>query len=111
MCLLPVHTSTSLLTINHNLNQYSILGPLSSPIIPTFTLTHRENITIQFIPYLFPTIRWKVEYKHCEKRNAHAGNDQVDCVEQCFSSHCDIEGDVKVGFVTACVDFHISENF
>ena len=58
--------------------------------------------------YLFPTIWWQIEHKHREERDAHTRDDQVDRVEQRFPPHCHIEGDVKVGLITARVEFDIS---
>ena len=37
------------------------------------------------------TVRWKVKNQDREKGNAHTGNDQIDGVEECLSTHCQVE--------------------
>ena len=59
--------------------------------------------------HLFSTIRGKVKHQHGQEGDAHAWDDQVDCVEQGLTPHGDVEGDVQVGFVTACVKLDIPE--
>lgn len=59
------------------------------------------------IERLFPAIRWEVEHQHCEEADAHAGDDEVDGVEESLPPHGDVEGDVEVGLVTAGVDLDI----
>ena len=62
--------------------------------------------------YLLPAVRGEIEHEDGEEGDAHAGDDQVDCVEQRLPPHRDVEGDVQVGLVTARVELDISdENF
>ena len=57
---------------------------------------------------LLSAVRRKVEDQHSEEANAHAWDDEVDCVEQGLPPHGDVEGDVQVGLVTAGVELDIS---
>ena len=57
--------------------------------------------------YLLPTVRREIEHKYCEEGDAHAGDDQVDCVEERLPPHGDVEGDIQVGLVTARVELDI----
>ena len=57
---------------------------------------------------LLPTVGGQVEHQDCQEGDAHAGDDQVHGVEQCFPSHGDVEGDIKVGLITAGVVLDIS---
>ena len=59
---------------------------------------------------LFSTVGRRVEDKHGKERNAHAGNDKIDGVKKGLPSHCDVERNVQIRFITARVEFHISEN-
>ena len=59
--------------------------------------------------HLFTTIRRQIEDQHSEEADAHAGDDEVNCVEQSLPPHGDVEGDVQVGLVTAGVELDISE--
>ena len=61
----------------------------------------------QLFVYLFATVWGQVKDEDSEKRDAHAWYDEIDSVEQCFSAHRDVEGDIKVGFITASVIFNI----
>ena len=63
---------------------------------------------LPIISNLFPAIRWEVEHQHCEEADAHAGDDEVDGVEEGLPPHGDVEGDVQVGLVTAGVELDIS---
>ena len=56
---------------------------------------------------LLPTVGGEVEDEDCEEGDAHAGDDQVDCIEQRLPPHCDVEGDVQVWLVTARVELLI----
>ena len=56
---------------------------------------------------LLPAVRGKIKHKDSEEGDAHAGDDQVDCVEQRLPPHRDVEGDVQVGLVTASVELDI----
>ena len=60
--------------------------------------------------YLLSTVRRKVEYKNSEKRDAHARNNEIDSVEQRFSSHGDVKSDIKVRLITAGVKFNVSNS-
>ena len=59
------------------------------------------------ISHLLSTIGREIEDQNCEEADAHAGDDEVDGVEECFPPHGDVEGDVQVGLVTARVELHI----
>jgi hypothetical protein len=59
--------------------------------------------------YLLPTVGGQVKDEHSQKRDAHAGDDEVDSVEERLPPHGDVEGDVQVGLVTACVELDIPE--
>ena len=59
--------------------------------------------------HLLSTVRREVEHQDCEEADAHAGDDEVDGVEQRLPPHGDVEGYVQVGLVTARVKFFISE--
>ena len=56
---------------------------------------------------LFPAVRREIKHQDGEERDAHAGDDQVDCVEQRLPPHRDVEGDVQVGLVAARVELDI----
>ena len=43
---------------------------------------------------LLPTVRREVEHEDGEEADAHAGNDEVDGVEEGLPPHGDVEGDV-----------------
>ena len=57
---------------------------------------------------LLPTVRREVEHEDGEEADAHAGDDEVDGVEESLPPHGDVEGDVQVGLVTAGVELDIS---
>ena len=59
--------------------------------------------------HLFSTIRGKVEHQHGQEGDAHAWDDQVDCVEQGLTPHGDVEGDVQVWLITAGVKLDVSK--
>ena len=61
------------------------------------------------ISHLLPTIGREIEDQDREEADAHAGDDEVDGVEECFPPHGDVEGDVEVGLVTAGVILDISK--
>ena len=61
-----------------------------------------------FNNHLFPAVGGKIEDEDGEKGDAHAGDDQVDRVEQRLPPHRDVEGDVKVRLVTTRVELDIS---
>ena len=56
---------------------------------------------------LLPAVRREIKHQDGEEGDAHAGDDQVDCVEQRLPPHCDVEGDVQVGLVAARVELDI----
>ena len=60
--------------------------------------------------YLFTTVRWQIEDEDSEEGDAHAWYNQIDSVEQCFSAHRDVKGDIKVRFITASIIFNISNS-
>ena len=57
--------------------------------------------------HLLPGVRGKIEHQDGQEGDAHAGDDQVDCVEQGLPPHRDVEGDVQVRLVTARVELDI----
>ena len=57
-----------------------------------------------------PAVRREVEHQDCEEADAHAGDDEVDGVEESLPPHGDVEGDVQVGLVTAGVELDISKS-
>ena len=59
------------------------------------------------IRHLLARVWGEVEDEDGEEGDAHAGDDQVDCVEQRLPPHGDVEGDVQVGLVTARVELDI----
>ena len=58
---------------------------------------------------LLPTVRREVEHEDGEEADAHAGDDQVDGVEESLPPHGDVEGDVQVRFLTAGVELDIPD--
>ena len=60
---------------------------------------------------LLPAVRREIKHQDGEEGDAHAGDDQVDCVEQRLPPHCDVEGDVQVGLIAAGVELHIPEMY
>ena len=62
---------------------------------------NKQYWTFLFFLYLLATVRRKIEYKNCEERDAHAGDDQIDGVEEGLSTHRDVERDIKVRLITA----------
>lgn len=60
------------------------------------------------ILYLFSRIRGQIEHEHRQKRDAHARDDEIHGVEEGLAPHCDVECDVQVRLVTACVVFLVS---
>ena len=44
--------------------------------------------------HLLPRVWGEIEHEDGEEGDAHAGDDQVDCVEQRLPPHRDVEGDV-----------------
>ena len=59
--------------------------------------------------HLLSTVRREVEDEDGEEADAHAGDDEVDGVEEGLPPHGDVEGDVEVGLVTAGVILDISK--
>ena len=60
---------------------------------------------------LLSTVRGEVEHEDGEEADAHAGDDEVDGVEESLSPHGDVEGDVQVGLVAASVVLHVSNGW
>ena len=56
---------------------------------------------------LLPAVRGQVEDEHGQEGDAHAGDDQVDRVEESLATHSDVEGDVQVGLVAAGVELDV----
>ncbi len=59
--------------------------------------------------YLFSAVRRQVEDEHGEEGDAHAGDDEVDGVEQRLASHRHVERDVEVGLVAAGVVLDVAD--
>ena len=59
------------------------------------------------LSHLLATVRGKIENKHGEERDAHARDDEVDCVEESLASHGDVERDIKVRLITAGVELDV----
>ena len=57
--------------------------------------------------HLLSAVRREVEDEDGEEADAHAGDDEVDSVEQGLAPHSHVEGDVKIGFITAGIIFHV----
>lgn len=60
--------------------------------------------------YLFPAVGRQVEREDGEEGDAHAGDDDVDGVEESLPPHSDVEGDVQVRLVAARVELLVSAN-
>ena len=60
------------------------------------------------LSHLLPAVRREVEDEDSEEADAHAGDDEVDGVEESLPPHGDVEGDVQVWLVTAGVELDIS---
>jgi len=58
--------------------------------------------------YLLSRIRGQIEDQHGQEGDAHAGDDQVDGVEQRLPPHGHVECDVQVGFIAASVELDIA---
>ena len=80
------------------------VGSLWSSLLPSI-----YSNALPIISNLFPAIRWEVEHQHCEEADAHAGDDEVDGVEEGLPPHGDVEGDVQIRLVTAGVELDISK--
>ena len=65
---------------------------------------------LPIISNLLSAVRREVEDEDSEEADAHAGDDEVDGVEECFPPHGDVEGDVQVGLVTAGVELDVPVN-
>ena len=55
--------------------------------------------------YLLSGVCWNVENKKCDRTNSYTWKYEVDCIEQSFSSDCDVELDVWIRFRTAWIMF------
>lgn len=58
---------------------------------------------------LLAWVWWKVESEDGEEGDTHAGDDEVDGVEECFPPHGDVEGNVQVWLVTTRVELFVPE--
>ena len=56
---------------------------------------------------LLSAVRREVEDEDSEEADAHAGDDEVDGVEESLPPHGDVEGDIQVGLVAAGVELDI----
>lgn len=59
--------------------------------------------------YLLATVRRQVEREHGQERDAHARDYDVDCVEERFPPHRNVERNVQVGLVATGVELFVSE--
>ncbi len=57
--------------------------------------------------HLLPAVRRKVKSEDGEEGDAHTGYDQVDGVEKRLATHGDVESNVEVRLITACVELLI----
>ena len=53
--------------------------------------------------HLLAAVGGQVEHEHGEEGDAHAGDDEVDGVEERLAPHRHVESDVEVGLLAACV--------
>ncbi len=65
------------------------------------------NIGPWNLSHLLAAVWGKIENKHSEERDAHAGDDEVDGVEQSLSAHGDVKRDIKVRLITASVELDV----
>ena len=63
------------------------------------------------LSHLLPAVRREVEDEDSEEADAHAGDDEVDGVEESLPPHGDVEGDVQVRFLTAGVELDIPHSW
>ena len=70
----------------------------------------KKFLTATLTAHLLSTVRREVEDEDGEEADAHAGDDEVDGVEECLPPHGDVEGDVQVGLVTAGVELDVPVN-
>ena len=68
---------------------------------------NEKFLTATVSAHLLPTVRREVEDEYGEEADAHAGNDEVDGVEEGLPPHGDVEGDVEVRLVTAGVELDV----
>ena len=61
---------------------------------PSSLLSSIYKNALPIISNLFPAVRREVEHQDCEEADAHAGDDEVDGVEESLPPHGDVEGDV-----------------
>lgn len=54
--------------------------------------------------HLFATVRWQVEHEDGEETDAHAGNNQVDRVEESLPTHRYVEGYIQIWLVAARIE-------
>ena len=77
----------------------------------SFLLPGIYRNALPLISNLFPAVRWEVEDQHSEEADSHAGDDEVDGVEESLPPHGDVEGDVQVRFLTAGVELDIPHSW
>ena len=71
---------------------------------------NKKFLTATPTAHLLPAVRREVEDEDGEEADAHAGDDEVDGVEEGLPPHGDVEGDVQVGLVTAGVELDVPVN-
>ena len=72
------------------------------------SLENEKFLTVRVTSHLLPTVGREVEDEDGEEADPHAGDDQVDRVEEGLPPHGDVEGDVQVRLVTTGVELDIS---
>ena len=70
-------------------------------------IMRRSYLTKSFFVYLLATVGGKVEHEDSEEWDAHAGDDEIDGVEQRLPAHGDVKSDIKVRLITASVEFYV----
>ena len=58
---------------------------------------------IECLTCLLSGVRGKVEDQNSQEGDAHAGNDEVDGVEEGLAAHRNVKRDVQVRFITASI--------
>ena len=71
---------------------------------------NKKFLTATLTAHLLSAVRREVEDEDGEEADAHAGDDEVDGVEEGLPPHGDVEGDVQVGLVTAGVELDVPVN-
>ena len=68
---------------------------------------NKKFLTATLTAHLLSAVRREVEDEDGEEADAHAGDDEVDSVEEGLPPHGDVEGDVEVRLVTAGVELDV----